>query len=92
MKKLLNGMVLIEPMEEQEVSKNGVIIVKVKQDKYKLEKGTVIQTNEGIRGSDVPSQVVRGDVVVYQAMHGMDAMVDGESYKFVNEAHILCSL
>lgn len=88
--KPLGDRVLVEPAEEKEVKKGGIIIPD--SAKEKPTEGTVRALGTGKTGDDgkkVPFEVKVGDRVLISKYGGTDIKLDGKEYKLLNADDIL---
>ena len=88
--KPLGDRVLVEPAEEKEVKKGGIIIPD--SAKEKPQEGKVIALGTGKLDDDgkkVPFTVKKGDIVLISKYGGTEVKLDGESYTLLREDDIL---
>lgn len=81
----LNGYVVIQPMDAEEVTKSGILIPDTAQ-KEKPKQGKVVavaKTNISDHGTELPVEMKVGDIVLYGQYSGEDVKVDGVEYKIV---------
>jgi len=95
--KPIGDRILVEPVEEKEVKKGGIIIPDTAKEKP--QEGIVIalgtgKTNEN--GTKIPFEVKKGDRVLFSKYGGSELpsnlKVDGKEYKLVNSDDILAVL
>ncbi|MFZ0435298.1 MAG: co-chaperone GroES [Chthoniobacterales bacterium] len=82
--------VLVQPIEEKEVKKGGIIIPDTAKEKPQEAK--VIALGTGKLDDDckkVPFTVKKGDKVLISKYGGTEVKVDGESYLIMREDDIL---
>lgn len=82
--------VLIQPVEEEEVKKGGIIIPDTAKEKP--QEGKVVALGSGKKDDDgkaVPFEVKKGDRVLYSKYGGTEVSVDGEKYLIMREEDIL---
>jgi len=88
--KPLGDRVLVEPVEEKEVKKGGIIIPD--SAKEKPTEGLVVALGTGKtddNGKKVPFEVKKGDRVLISKYGGTEIKLDGKEYKILNSDDIL---
>ncbi len=88
--KPLGDRVLVEPAEEKEVKKGGIIIPD--SAKEKPQESVVVALGTGKTDEDgkkVPFEVKKGDVVLVSKYGGTEIKIDGKDYKILNSDDIL---
>ena len=88
--KPLGDRVLVEPVEEKEVKKGGIIIPD--SAKEKPTEGIIIALGTGKTddsGKKVPFEVKKGDRVLVSKYGGTEIKLDGKEYKILNSDDIL---
>jgi chaperonin GroES len=88
--KPLGDRVLVEPAEEKEVKKGGIIIPD--SAKEKPTEGLVIALGTGKtddNGKKLPFEVKKGDRVLVSKYGGTEIKLDGKEYKILNSDDIL---
>ena len=91
--KPLGDRVLVEPVEEKEVKKGGIIIPD--SAKEKPQEGIVVALGTGKtddNGKKVPFEVKVKDRVLVSKYGGTEIKVDGKEYKILNADDILAVL
>jgi chaperonin GroES len=91
--KPLGDRVLVEPVEEKEVKKGGIIIPD--SAKEKPTEGLIIALGTGKTDDDgkkVPFEVKKGDRVLISKYGGTEIKLDGKEYKILNSDDILAVL
>jgi chaperonin GroES len=86
----LGDRVLVEPAEEKEVKKGGIIIPD--SAKEKPTEGLVVALGTGKtddNGKKVPFEVKKGDRVLVSKYGGTEIKLDGKEYKILNSDDIL---
>jgi chaperonin GroES len=86
----LGDRVLVQPLEEAEVKKGGIIIPDTAKEKP--QEGKVVALGTGKRDDDgkiVPFTVKAGDTVLISKYGGTEIKVDGNSYLIMREDDIL---
>jgi len=88
--RLLADRVLVDPLEETDVKKGGIVIPD--SAKEKPQEGVVISVGPGKRndeGEIVPMTVKRGDRVLMPKYGGMEIEINEQKYQIVREGDIL---
>ena len=86
----LGDRVLVEPAEEKEVKKGGIIIPD--SAKEKPTEAIVIAVGSGKtddEGKKVPFEVKKGDRVLISKYGGTEIKIEGKEYKILNSDDIL---
>jgi chaperonin GroES len=88
--KPLGDRVLVEPVEEKEVKKGGIIIPDTAKEKP--QEGKVVAVGTGKLdddGNKVPFNVKKGDRVLMPKYGGTEIKIDDKAYQIVREDDIL---
>jgi chaperonin GroES len=88
--KPLGDRVLVEPVEEKEVKKGGIIIPD--SAKEKPTESIIIALGTGKTDDDgkkVPFEIKKGDRVLVSKYGGTEIKLDGKEYKILNTDDIL---
>jgi len=88
--KPLRDRVLVEPAEQGEEKKGGIIIPDAAKEKP--QEGKVIAVGPGKRDKDgklVPMEVKKGDKVLMPKYGGSDVKIDDKEYKIISEEDIV---
>jgi chaperonin GroES len=88
--KPLGDRVLVQPVEENEVKKGGIIIPDTAKEKP--QEGKIIALGTGKRDEDgklVPFTVKKGDRVLISKYGGTEIKIDGKDYLIMREDDIL---
>ena len=95
--KPIGDRILVEPVEEKEVKKGGIIIPDTAKEKP--QEGIVIALGTGKTNDDgkkIPFEVKKGDRVLISKYGGSELpshlKVDGKEYRLVNGDYILAVL
>ena len=83
--KPLNGYVVIKPLEQEEMTKSGIVIPDT-ASKEKPQEGEVVavaNTNISSDGTKLPIEMKVGDKVLYGRYSGEDVKVGDVEYKIV---------
>jgi chaperonin GroES len=88
--KPLGDRVLVQPLEEKEVKKGGIIIPDTAKEKP--QEGTVVAIGTGKlddKGKKIEFNVKVGDKVLISKYGGTEIKIDGENYLIMREDDIL---
>ena len=90
--KPLGDRVLVEPVEEKETKKGGIIIPDTAKEKP--IQGEVIAVGPGRRekGETIPMELKVGDRVVYGKYSGTQIELDNEEIILIKEADVIAKL
>jgi chaperonin GroES len=86
----LGDRVLVQPVEQEEVKKGGIIIPDTAKEKP--QEGKVIALGTGKRdenGKLIPFEVKKGDRVLISKYGGTEIKIDGKDYLIMREDDIL---
>src|SRR5216110_3789794 len=86
----LGDRVLVEPAEEKEVKKGGIIIPDTAKEKP--TEGVIVALGTGKtddNGKKVPFEVKKGDRVLISKYGGTEIKLNGREYKILNSDDIL---
>jgi len=86
----LGDRVLVQPIEEQETKKGGIIIPDTAKEKP--QEGIIIAVGTGKtddNGKKVPFEVKKGDRVLVSKYGGTEIKLDGKEYKILSADDIL---
>ena len=88
--KPLGDRILVEPVEEAEVKKGGIIIPDSAKEKPQESKVVALGTGKtDDDGKKVPFEVKKGDKVLVSKYGGTEIKLDGKEYKILNSDDIL---
>jgi len=88
--KPLGNRVVIEPLEQDEVTAGGIVLPETAKEKP--QKGTILAVGPGDRDDDgkrIALDVKVGDVVLYAKYSGTEIKVDGKKLLILRESDIL---
>ena len=88
--KPLGGRVIIEPIEQEEMTAGGIILPETAKEKP--QEGNVIAVGPGDRddkGVRVPMDVKAGDKVLFAKYSGTEIKMDGKKLLIMRESDIL---
>jgi chaperonin GroES len=92
--KPLGDRVLVQPIEQEEVKKGGIIIPDTAKEKP--QEGEVIAVGKGrfneTTGERIPLEVKKGDKVLYGKYSGTEITVSDIEYLILRESDILAVL
>ena len=91
--KPLGDRVLVEPAEEKEVKKGGIIIPDTAKEKP--QEGKVVAVGPGKRddnGKLIALDVKKGDRVLFSKYSGSEVNIDGEEHLIIREDDVLAIL
>ena len=91
--KPLGDRVLVEPIEEKEQKKGGIIIPDAHKEKPQESKIVALGTGKtDDDGKKIPFEVKVGDIVLTNKYGGSEIKVNGKEYKILNQDDILAVL
>ena len=86
----LGDRVLVQPVDEKEVKKGGIIIPDTAKEKPQEAKVIALGTGKlDDEGKKIEFTVKKGDLVLISKYGGTEVKVDGESYLIMREDDIL---
>lgn len=85
----LGDRVLVEPVEEKEVSKGGIIIPDTAKEKPMQGKVVAIGKKVDDDGKEVAFDVKVGDMVLLPKYGGTEVKIDDKPYQLVREEDLL---
>ena len=88
--KPLGNRVVVEPIEEEEVTTGGIVLPETAKEKP--QKGTVLSIGPGERDDDgkrIPLDVAVDDVVLYAKYAGTEIKVEGKKLLILRESDLL---
>ena len=86
----LGDRILVEPAEEAEVKKGGIIIPESAKEKPQESKVVALGTGKtDDNGKKIPFEVKKGDTVLTSKYGGTEIKIDGVEYKILNSDDIL---
>ena len=88
--KPLGDRLLVEPAEEKEVKKGGIIIpIPPRKNRRKAPSAPSAPARPTTNGKKVPFEVKKGDRVLVSKYGGTEIKIDGKEYKIFNSDDIL---
>jgi len=88
--KPLGSRVVVEPLEENEVTAGGIVLPETAKEKP--QKGTVLSVGPGDRDEDgkrIPMDVAVGDVVLFAKYGGTEIKMDSKKLLILRESDLL---
>jgi chaperonin GroES len=88
--KPLGGRVIVEPIEQEDITAGGIILPETAKEKP--QEGKILAAGPGDRdeaGKYIPMEVKVGDKVLYAKYSGTEVKVDGRKLLILRESDIL---
>jgi len=88
--KPLGNRVVVEPIEEEEITAGGIVLPETAKEKP--QKGKVISTGPGDRDDDgkrIPMDVKDGDKVLFAKYAGTEIKLEGKKLLIMRESDLL---
>ena len=88
--KPLGNRVVIEPIEQEEVTAGGIVLPETAKEKP--QRGTVVAAGPGDRdenGKRIPMDVKAGDIVLFAKYSGTEIKLDGKKLLILRESDLL---
>jgi chaperonin GroES len=88
--KPLGGRVIVEPIEQEEMTAGGIILPETAKEKP--QEGKILAAGPGERDEDgerIPMEVQVGDKVLYAKYSGTEVKLDGKKLLILRESDIL---
>ena len=88
--KPLGGRVIVDPIEQEEMTAGGIILPETAKEKP--QEGKILAAGPGDRDEDgkrIPMEVKVGDKVLYAKYSGTEVKVDGKKLLILRESDIL---
>ena len=88
--KPLGGRVIVEPIEQEEMTAGGIILPETAKEKP--QEGKILAAGPGDRNEDgerIPMEVKVGDKVLYAKYGGTEVKLDGKKLLILKENDIL---
>jgi chaperonin GroES len=88
--KPLGNRVVVEPMEQEDVTPSGIVLPETAKEKP--QKGKVLSVGPGERDEDgdyIPMDVKAGDTVLFAKYAGTEIKVDGKKLLILRESDLL---
>ncbi len=91
--KPLGGRVVVEPIEQEEVTAGGIVLPETAKEKP--QKGKVLSIGPGERDEDgkrIPMDVKAGDMVLFAKYSGTEIKIDNKKLLIMSERDLLAIL
>ncbi len=88
--KPLGNRVVVEPIEQEEVTAGGIVLPETAKEKP--QKGTILSVGPGDRndkGERIPMDVATGDTILFAKYSGTEIKLDGKKLLILRESDIL---
>lgn len=88
--KPLGNRVVVEPLEQEEVTTGGIVLPETAKEKP--QRGKVLSVGPGERDEDgdrIPLDVATGDTVLFAKYAGTEIKVDGKKLLILRESDLL---
>jgi chaperonin GroES len=88
--KPLGDRLVIEPMEQEEMTASGLVLPETAKEKP--QQGTILATGPGRRDDDgkrIEMDVAVGDTVLYAKYAGTEVKIDGKKLLILKESDVL---
>jgi chaperonin GroES len=88
--KPLGNRVVVEPLEQEEITAGGIVLPETAKEKP--QKGKVLSTGPGDRDEDgkrIPMDVTVGDTVLFAKYSGTEIKLDGKKLLILRESDLL---
>jgi chaperonin GroES len=88
--KPLGNRVVVEPLEQEEVTAGGIVLPETAKEKP--QRGKVLSVGPGERDEDgdrIPLDVATGDTVLFAKYAGTEIKVDGKKLLILRESDLL---
>lgn len=88
--KPLGNRVVVEPIEQEEVTAGGIVLPETAKEKP--QKGTVLSVGPGERddeGKHIPMDVKEGDKVLFAKYSGTEIKLEGKKVLILRESDLL---
>ena len=88
--KPLGSRVLVEPVEENEITAGGIVLPETAKEKP--QKGVILSVGPGDRDEDgkrIPMDVTVGDTVLFAKYGGTEIKMDGKKLLILRESDLL---
>jgi chaperonin GroES len=88
--KPLGNRVVVEPIEQEEVTSGGIVLPETAKEKP--QKGTILAIGPGDRddeGKRIPMDVKEGDTVLFAKYSGTEIKLDGKKVLILRESDLL---
>ena len=88
----LGDRVLVQPIEEKETKKGGIIIPDTAKEKPQQGKVIAVGLGKKEKGERIALDVKEGETILFGKYSGQDIKIDGEEYLIMREDEVLAVL
>ena len=81
--------IVIEPLDVEEKTKSGIVLLAKDQEKPQMARVTAVGPGGVVDGKDVKMVVKVGDKVLYSKYAGSEFKVDGKDFTVMRQSDIL---
>jgi len=88
--KPLGGRVVVEPLEQEEITAGGIVLPETAKEKP--QQGLILSVGPGERDEDgeyIPMDVKKGDKVLFAKYSGTEIKIDGKKLLILRESDLL---
>ena len=84
--------IVIEPVETEEKTKSGIVLLAKDQEKPQMAKVIAVGPGGNVDGKEVVMQVKVGDKVLYSKYAGSEFKIDGKEVTIMRQSDVLAIL
>ena len=81
--------IVIEPVETEEKTKSGIVLLAKDQEKPQMAKVIAVGPGGNVDGKEVVMQVKVGDKVLYSKYAGSEFKIDGKEVTIMRQSDVL---
>ena len=81
--------IVIEPVDTEEKTKSGIVLLAKDQEKPQMAKVIAVGPGGNVDGKDVVMQVKVGDKVLYSKYAGSEFKIDGKEVTIMRQSDVL---
>ncbi|MDE6398374.1 MAG: co-chaperone GroES [Clostridiales bacterium] len=81
--------IVIEPMDTEEKTKSGIVLLAKDQEKPQMAKVVAVGPGGNVDGKDVVMQLKVGDKVLYSKYAGSEFKIDGKEVTIMRQSDVL---
>lgn len=85
----LGEMVLLQPVEQEQVSTGGIIIPDTAKEKPMMANVVAVGPGGMVDGKEITMTVKEGDKVIYRRYAGTELKLDGKDYVMTRQSEII---
>ncbi len=85
----LGEMVLLQPVEQEQVSTGGIIIPDTAKEKPMMAKVVAVGPGGLVDGKEITMTVKEGDRVIYRRYAGTELKLEGQDYVMTRQSEII---